>query len=68
MFRSTDDGNVTLKEYMVFAQVSLEIAEPIFNAYDYDDDGLIPDSFMQDYLHMIDTDGNTFTNISVSPE
>ena len=35
----------------------MEIGEPIFNAYDKDKDGILPDSFMQDYFHMVDTNG-----------
>lgn len=53
----SDDGNVTLLEYMTFSQLPQEYAEPIFNALDNNDDGILPDSFMQDYFAMLDKNG-----------
>lgn len=55
----SDDGAITLAEYMAYTQLPQEVAEPIFNAYDDDDDGVILNNFMVKFFNMLDHNGKT---------
>ncbi|WAR30669.1 hypothetical protein MAR_033211 [Mya arenaria] len=50
------DGNVTLQEYMDAFNLPMEVAQPIFNVYDKNHDGVIPENFLADYYHLLDKD------------
>lgn len=46
-----------MDEYQKFTNISIDLAEPIFNAYDSDGDGVISNNFLTHYLDLMDTNG-----------
>ncbi|KAL4219447.1 hypothetical protein ACF0H5_022026 [Mactra antiquata] len=52
------DGFVNLEEYVKFTHQSQAVATPMFYAYDFDNDGLLPTNHMSEFLHLLDADGN----------
>jgi len=51
----SDDGRVSLTEYMTALRLPQDIAEKYFNLYDTDKDGYLTHNVIGTFIHLVDT-------------